>query len=155
MLDRDGQACQIKGAKCTRRATEVDHIVSPRAGGAFFDPANLRAACEWCNRSRAQHQRGGGWQTAGTRITKAPPGAIIDGPLIDRAELISACNDEILGRVAYRLLVEAMTRGELRVDRVTIIDRDGDPLPSHDQVDAEGTNLPPPPRRSSRNWTGD
>jgi 5-methylcytosine-specific restriction endonuclease McrA len=51
ILDRDLGLCQIKGPKCTRFATEVDHIVARVDGGAVFDPANLRAACRKCNSS--------------------------------------------------------------------------------------------------------
>lgn len=54
VLDRDLGLCQIKGPRCTRYATEVDHIVPRVDGGAVFDPANLRAACKACN------SRGGG-----------------------------------------------------------------------------------------------
>jgi len=49
VLDRDGWACQIQGPRCTRAATEVDHIVARADGGAVYDPANLRAACRACN----------------------------------------------------------------------------------------------------------
>jgi 5-methylcytosine-specific restriction protein A len=52
ILDRDAQLCQIAGPLCTTVATEVDHVVELAAGGAAFDPANLRAACKSCNSSR-------------------------------------------------------------------------------------------------------
>lgn len=52
VLQRDGWLCQIRGDKCKVAATEVDHIVSWRAGGALYDLDNLRAACEPCNRGR-------------------------------------------------------------------------------------------------------
>ena len=54
VLDRDGHICQIRGPKCLIDATDVDHIVPWRAGGAFFDPSNLRAACGPCNRGRGK-----------------------------------------------------------------------------------------------------
>src|SRR5689334_22920217 len=49
VLARDGRLCQIKRPGCTVIATEVDHRVRPEAGGAEYDPANLRAACKACN----------------------------------------------------------------------------------------------------------
>lgn len=45
ILERDGHLCQL----CREApATEVDHIV-PRVRGGSDDPANLQAACRWCN----------------------------------------------------------------------------------------------------------
>ena len=51
VLDRDGGVCQIRGEGCTTVATNVDHIVAQADGGSH-DPANLRAACEHCNKAR-------------------------------------------------------------------------------------------------------
>jgi 5-methylcytosine-specific restriction endonuclease McrA len=51
VLDRDRWACRIGGPGCTGAATEVDHIVARAAGGAVWDPRNLRAACAHCNRA--------------------------------------------------------------------------------------------------------
>jgi 5-methylcytosine-specific restriction endonuclease McrA len=47
--------CQIKGPRCTFVATQVDHVIPVEAGGARYDPANLRASCEWDNKHR-EHQ---------------------------------------------------------------------------------------------------
>jgi 5-methylcytosine-specific restriction protein A len=52
VLDRDRWVCQIRDKGCTHGATEVDHIVAAVEGGAFYDPANLRAACKRCNSTR-------------------------------------------------------------------------------------------------------
>jgi 5-methylcytosine-specific restriction endonuclease McrA len=52
VLVRDGYRCQIGGSRCTLRATSADHIVARHEGGAFWDPANLRAACRSCNSQR-------------------------------------------------------------------------------------------------------
>lgn len=52
VLERDGWRCRLQMAKCTEVADQVDHIVRPDDGGSFFDPANLRASCAWCNQSR-------------------------------------------------------------------------------------------------------
>jgi 5-methylcytosine-specific restriction endonuclease McrA len=49
VLDRDRGLCQMHGRKCTRYATQVDHVVAIEDGGAFYDVANLRAACRTCN----------------------------------------------------------------------------------------------------------
>ena len=55
VLQRDDYRCQIAGPGCTRTATEVDHI-PPAAldptGHTWFDPDNLRAACQPCNLAR-------------------------------------------------------------------------------------------------------
>jgi 5-methylcytosine-specific restriction enzyme A len=49
ILARDQHTCQIRGPRCTRIATTVDHITPRTEGGAMWDPANLRAACKRCN----------------------------------------------------------------------------------------------------------
>lgn len=58
ILDRDGHACQIRGPKCTTRATVVDHVLPLSLGGDPFDPVNLRAACVACNSGRRLGQPG-------------------------------------------------------------------------------------------------
>lgn len=55
VLRRDGYTCQINGPVCTRRATEVDHIVE-KAHGGQDNPDNLRAACRACNLGRNARQ---------------------------------------------------------------------------------------------------
>jgi len=50
VLARDGYACQLRiPGVCTGIATQVDHIVSPLDGGAYWDDDNLRASCKSCN----------------------------------------------------------------------------------------------------------
>ena len=49
IVQRDGGWCQLRYEKCRSRATTADHIVRPEEGGAFWDPANLQAACVSCN----------------------------------------------------------------------------------------------------------
>ena len=51
VLYRDRYECQIQGPRCTRRATEADHIVALAEGGGRLDLTNLRAACKPCNAS--------------------------------------------------------------------------------------------------------
>ena len=53
VLARDGHRCQIGGPGCGGTATQVDHTVPWRVGGAWFDMDNLRAACGTCNSRRA------------------------------------------------------------------------------------------------------
>jgi 5-methylcytosine-specific restriction endonuclease McrA len=48
ILARDGYRCHWCGA----RAGEVDHVVARALGGARYDPANLVASCQPCNRRR-------------------------------------------------------------------------------------------------------
>jgi 5-methylcytosine-specific restriction endonuclease McrA len=57
VLLRDGGLCQIRGPGCTVKATQVDHIVPVNAGGALYDEANLRAACQFDNKSREDQSR--------------------------------------------------------------------------------------------------
>lgn len=52
VLERDGYICQIRGPRCTRRATAVDHIIPLVMGGDAFDTMNLRASCLRCNCGR-------------------------------------------------------------------------------------------------------
>ena len=49
VLQRDEHQCQIRLPGCKIHANEVDHIIDWRHGGAWFDIANLRAACKACN----------------------------------------------------------------------------------------------------------
>jgi len=54
VLDRDGNVCQVRLPVGTLTATVVDHVVPWRLGGAWYDPANLRASCVPCNASRVK-----------------------------------------------------------------------------------------------------
>lgn len=63
VLRRDNWECQIRSPDCEHRfegdgcGREGDHIVPWRHGGALYDPANIRAACPTCNRSRQFRHR--------------------------------------------------------------------------------------------------
>ena len=59
ILERDHYRCQLRGERCTSRATTVDHVVPVRHGGTN-DPSNLLAACSWCNTSKGARAGGGG-----------------------------------------------------------------------------------------------
>jgi hypothetical protein len=77
ILERDSHLCQIQGPTCTQHATQVDHITPVAAGGAWYDPHNLRAACANCNNKRSHHQKNEQWRTAQCYITLVygPPGS--------------------------------------------------------------------------------
>jgi 5-methylcytosine-specific restriction endonuclease McrA len=51
VLRRDNYVCHW----CGDKATEGDHLRSPREGGARYDPANVVASCKPCNASRGGH----------------------------------------------------------------------------------------------------
>jgi 5-methylcytosine-specific restriction protein A len=56
VLQRDGYRCQLRYPDiCVGRASQVDHIVQPEAGGGS-DPANLRAVCVRCHARRTGRQ---------------------------------------------------------------------------------------------------
>jgi 5-methylcytosine-specific restriction protein A len=56
VLVRDGYQCQLRYTDiCVGRASQVDHIVQPEAGGTS-DLANLRAVCVRCHARRTGRQ---------------------------------------------------------------------------------------------------
>ena len=56
VLVRDGYQCQLRYADiCVGRASQVDHIIQPEAGGGS-DLANLRAVCRPCHARRTGRQ---------------------------------------------------------------------------------------------------
>lgn len=65
VLERDGWRCQLCGEPIDPYlppgshddAGTADHIIPVLAGGAWHDPANLRAAHVRCNRARANATR--------------------------------------------------------------------------------------------------
>jgi 5-methylcytosine-specific restriction endonuclease McrA len=56
ILKRDNYLCQVRGPRCTGRATQVDHIVNVADGGAKLDPANLQSICPSCNAIKASRE---------------------------------------------------------------------------------------------------
>ena len=68
ILNRDGWACQIRGPRCTRLASEVDHI------GDRDDHRDhmLRAVCHTCHAQRTGWQSGQARAQANTRSTRPP-----------------------------------------------------------------------------------
>ena len=60
ILERDRYTCKLNlPGICWGQATSVDHIIPLSAGGAPYDPANLRAACGACNSSLSPGGRPG------------------------------------------------------------------------------------------------
>jgi 5-methylcytosine-specific restriction protein A len=56
VLERDGYQCQLRYADiCVGKASQVDHIIQPEAGGGS-DLANLRAVCVRCHARRTGRQ---------------------------------------------------------------------------------------------------
>jgi 5-methylcytosine-specific restriction endonuclease McrA len=53
VLDRDLWLCQVRGPRCSKFATCVDHAISRADGGPMWDERNLRASCRTCNSSAA------------------------------------------------------------------------------------------------------
>lgn len=55
VLTRDEHRCTrvTNGARCTSRATEVDHI-TPRHKGGTDHPTNLASLCPDCHRAKTQ-----------------------------------------------------------------------------------------------------
>ena len=43
--------------RCGQPANTIDHIQPASRGGNLYDPANLRAACAHCNKSRGDGTR--------------------------------------------------------------------------------------------------
>lgn len=69
VLARDNYECQIRGKRCTRIATQADHIVPISLGGEWLSMDNLRGACAACNAGRVGHQYSRRWQSAITYVT--------------------------------------------------------------------------------------
>jgi 5-methylcytosine-specific restriction protein A len=55
VLKRDGYVCQLRYPGCLGRASQVDHIVQPEAGGTD-ELENLRAVCRRCHATRTGRQ---------------------------------------------------------------------------------------------------
>lgn len=159
ILERDDYRCQIVAANCTTAANHVDHIVPVEQGGAPYDPANLRAACQRCNvgRRNSLHDRDG-WRNVATRITLVygPPGAgkstyvqqhrgprdlIVDYDLIGHAlgSEDRHSHQEIHGAInaARNAVLSKIRRGETGAGKVWIISTNPDAVrmfPHHDAV---------------------
>jgi 5-methylcytosine-specific restriction protein A len=54
---RSRPICEVPG--CGIAATNVDHIISRRHGGADFDPANVQAMCASCHSAKTVMRDGG------------------------------------------------------------------------------------------------
>jgi 5-methylcytosine-specific restriction enzyme A len=58
ILRRDNRQCRIADTGCEGLANEVDHILPVARGGSEFDPANCRAVCQKCHRSKSAREGG-------------------------------------------------------------------------------------------------
>lgn len=79
VLKRDGHRCRIRGKGCQKTATDCDHIVGWRDGGAWLDPENLQAACGPCNNRKGAVQKNReGWRRSDVEIVKVegPPAGV-------------------------------------------------------------------------------
>lgn len=141
ILERDGHRCQIRGPKCKKTATQVDHIVPVADGGPMFDPSNCRAACSWCNTWRAQRQKSrDGWKRAATHIVlvMGPPAAgkttyvkqhagpgdvVIDYDAIAQALGPGGGRHELVMQLRGKLLTQ-LRRGELQAGRAWVLSCD-------------------------------
>jgi hypothetical protein len=141
ILERDSHLCQIRGPKCTTTATAVDHIIPVSAGGPWYDPNNLRAACTPCNNWRITQTKNDQWRTARTLIhlITGPPGAgkttrahqlKNDGDLLidydQIAEALGATphnSDHIheATNAARNAILRKLRRGEINVGRVWLV----------------------------------
>lgn len=69
VMERDEWRCRVRLPGCKGQATDADHIVPVADGGDRWDLGNLRAACGFCNRSRASRQKHReGWRRSKTEI---------------------------------------------------------------------------------------
>lgn len=140
ILERDNHLCQIQSPGCTKLATQVDHIVPTLQGGAWYDPANLRASCAHCNNQRVDRKREESWRTADTHITLVvgPPGGghldlieqhrrvgdvVIDYDSL--AAVIGAHNHEAV-MAARNALLRQVRQGSLKTPRVWIVSTNPD-----------------------------
>lgn len=55
VFKRDGYRCQIRGARCTGHADELDHVIALAEHGPDTDE-NSRAACRECHREKSQRE---------------------------------------------------------------------------------------------------
>jgi 5-methylcytosine-specific restriction protein A len=71
VLERDGYVCQLRYPGCLGRASQVDHIVQPEAGGTD-SLENLRSACQQCHATRTGRQGALAKQAADRRRRSFP-----------------------------------------------------------------------------------
>ena len=67
---RAGFVCEIRGARCTRIATEADHVI-PVARGGTDDLSNGQAACVICHAEKSKAEAAEGRRRANALRPKA------------------------------------------------------------------------------------
>jgi hypothetical protein len=158
ILARDAHTCQIRGSRCTTTATEVDHIVPVSQGGAWYDPLNLRGACQACNNARIDRRRNEAWRRSKTRIALVigPPGPRktewvnlnkgTDDLVVDYDALSTALGarspDAIHAatNAARNAVIDALRKGKVDVGRAWIISSNPKAeqlFPFHDVVNVD------------------
>lgn len=139
----ESRVCAIKGPKCTKVATEVDHIIPVEAGGPRLDRSNLRPACRACNAGRAGSEKANsGWRRSNCRIilVAGPPGAgkstlvrkraTVRDVVVDYDEISKAFGPELprgstqrhdVASAARGAVLTKLRRGEIDAERAWII----------------------------------
>lgn len=149
ILDRDRYQCQMPtlvGLPCLAPASTVDHITPLAEGGAFLDPANLRAAC-------ARHN-----YAAGARLTNSRSGKQPRPPrpmTTDAWRLVHAldsldCPDDAGRTVATRQLLRAGIKARSSALDAACAHRRDRALAA---APGMTTAPPPPPRRATPEWS--
>lgn len=57
ILEASGYRCALGLAGCTKRATQVDHIIPVSLGGPRLDPRNLQPVCTNCHGVKTGYNR--------------------------------------------------------------------------------------------------
>lgn len=128
-------------------------MVAPGKGGAWFDAANLRAACNPCNQGRKDRSQDDGWKRSATRITLVigPPGTGSkhveqhrrDGDLVVDYERIAAAlggSDDSLHKTILKArssILNDVRRGKVDARHVWIISanpRAEELFPYHERI---------------------
>lgn len=139
----ESRVCAIRGPKCTRFATEVDHIIPVDAGGPRLDRSNLRPACRACNAGRAGSEKANnGWRRSKCRIllVVGPPGAgkstlvrdraTVRDVIVDYDEISKAFGPELprgstqrhdVASIARGAVLTKLRRGEVDAEHAWII----------------------------------
>lgn len=173
VLERDEFRCRVRLPGCEGEATDADHVIPPADGGDRWDLANLRAACGFCNRSRASRQKHReGWRRSSTRIVlvvgaasddraahvaehAGPQDVVVDYDAIaaaigsDSHDVVNAARGAVLTRVR---------RGEVDAPKVWIVSGNAEAesmFPHHEVADVGGrqTDCEDSPG-PSRDWYG-
>lgn len=141
-----GRTCVVQTNCRGARATEIDHLVPWRDGGAWFDIENLRPSCKACNISRASNQKHlQGWRRCAATIVLCERDGIdlAAGDLVVdlvALEVALAAPGEPGDRhrtaaaVAWSKLLGELARGELVESGTVWLVSDDASLPHHQDI---------------------